>query len=363
MKYIISIKYSWGLFARARILAFGLLFVSNGFASECKMEIAPLSAFDQLPLETKVKIVEALPIKDQLNLRVTCSALKRAVEVSLLTTLKPLYDGRRFYLDENVLKGQMFLNHSPKCATRLLEDIKEPFLNIAKDFFGSTGYLCQLKYNPFTIDLNSQLVTPKLAKVKQLLDLMSLKQRNEFRSCLFGKAAQPGKINLFQKAILQHVLNQYSFYVSSNITTRKKNLLVNDILEEGFLERIKNLQEQRSYLSYRFIAHQSIRTLSIMLAKKKKIVITATDLLNPVNKKCLEIILSLNPEHTLLLIADNQVVTNGVLNLSASDLPKSLKHLIMSDPKQIVKSLGNNFLYNANLKSLESSGLMSRFQF
>lgn len=323
-----------------------------------KMEISEGNNFQELPLELKTQIVHDLPFQDALSLRESCHDLMHPVRLKLSDDLRPLYDNRMIYSKEDTAQARKLVRCNPNLMLRMLEELKAPILHNAREFFDKNGYLTKLGHDPLAADYYKGLVTTKLAQVKQLFQLLGGVPVNNCLEYLLDVRNYQENLNIYQQATLQHLLSQTQFYVSFDISSVQKNSLVNSAFGKDVLNQIRDLKKQRGYLSYESIAAQNENILGILAVKTQHILITASDLLNIDCKRNLELMVNQNPEHTLVLIVDEQIAPNGKFMLRSEHLPEGLKHLVITDPRQIATSIENGFLkYSKTLQSLDCSGL------
>lgn len=124
-----------------------------------------------------------------------------------------------------------------------------------------------------------------------------------------------------------------------------------------YARTLKQSRAQTPYVSFL----NSSDSLKAIENSKCNVIITSSQLEDENTKENLDSFLKNNPDHTVFLSLQGLnfrfIDKEGCLYLIGQDLPSSLKSLRLVDPWGLVKSIGNSFLENCALTSLDISGL------
>ena len=249
--------------------------------------------------------------------------------------------------------------------------------NIAEEIQAKiiNGGVCAflLKGSPLNLYLNKTLLdlywTRRLAIPGDCYEAVSgfiLYQQNRsfFDQELFPKEENAS----YKAAVAQHLFDQISIYLPNPSQTSEKSQT--EILKSFFEQNkaVISAYLKKIYIENHYIQFSPNLEVKKLAKHRHHIVITDLQMKDPKNRQILTGYLSDYANHKVTLDVRDAFVKDGTFDLKATDIPYNLVHLIITNSKENVTFIGNDFLnYSSHgsyhdelkLKSLSAAGLIN----
>ncbi|MGI4811718.1 MAG: hypothetical protein ACRYGG_00015 [Janthinobacterium lividum] len=214
-----------------------------------------------------------------------------------------------------------------------------------------------LKGSPLNLYVNQALLTPE-GRYEHLSAFVFYEYNEDFRAFFDNELFSTERDESYKASIAQHLFSQIAIYAPKQTQDRTKgdNQALRSFLNDHKLQiahYLKEVYTNNNYIQF------SPNLMTEELTQDHHIVITDDQMADIANKEKLIALLDDRLNHKVVLDIGNVFGKDGILKLTTRNIPEDLAHLIITNTKGNVTSIGKNFLsYAKNLQSFDTAGLI-----